>query len=503
MKLFPFRFLLAAALVLGCFRAVALDITGIEVRNLSPGHTGTASAVRAFIQPEVGEAYNPRRVNEDIRALQETGRYAYVGVELRPDGDNRVVLIYVVEERARLRTIRVTGGDRLSNKRIRNLMELELGDRVDMPLVERKLGEVREKYRKKFHTEAEITPRLSPMDERGFTNLEIEVDEGPYNKVRDIEFTGNVEFTDRELRKAMRQKDAWLLSIFTGRGGLDEEALRQDRLIIQEMYRSKGYLDAEVGEPILDRSDKGVVVTLPITANEQYRVGSIRMEGNSLYPSSILGAQIPLDVGGIAGSTNIERGRRGIRDFYNNRGYSRTFVRERVLLTDEPGRVDLVYTVREGQIASVRNVMIRGNTRTKDYVIRREIDILPGETLNEVKVRRSAARIRNLGFFDMANHTILPTRDPGVYDVEFEVREASSGQFLAGVGFSSEDRLVGFVELSQGNFDLTDPPFFTGGGEKTANPGATGNRKTRSGGQLFPPLVSEPTHDPDRVGLSK
>jgi len=446
--------------------AQEVQIQEIQVRNLTREGQDGISSVRAFIQPRVGDAYDRRLVNEDIRSLQETGRYAYVGVELLPLENNRVILIYVVEERARLRNIRITGGDAISNAAIRKELELELGDRVDIALVEQKLLPIRDKYRKKFYTEVQFDTTLSPADEDGFTDLALTVNEGPKQKVKDIEFTGNIAYTDREVRAVMMQKQVWLLSVFSGRGGLNEEALRLDRYRIQELYRKLGYLDASVGEPQLKRTPKGLVVVLPIEANQQYRVRSIRIEGNTLYPSSLLGARVPLQVGGIAGSDDIERGRRAIRDFYNVRGYSKTLVRQRILLTNQPDQVDIVYTIREGEVATVRNVLIRGNTRTKDYVIRREVNVVPGETLNEVSVRNSAARIRNLGFMEMANHAVLPTRDPTVYDVEFEVREARSGNFLAGVGFSSEDSLVGFVELSQGNFDLTDPPGFIGGGEK-------------------------------------
>lgn len=459
-------FFLALTLLGAGLSLSAVEIQEIQIRNLTREGEESISSVRAFIQPRVGDAYDRRLVNEDIRSLQETGRYAYVGVEILPLENERIILIYVVEERARLRNFRIEGGDAVSNNAIRKLIELELGDRVDIALVEQKLLPVREKYRKKFYTDVDLKVTLSPTDEDGFTDLLIEVEEGLQQKVKDIEFTGNIAYTDREVRAVMQQKQTWLLSVFSGRGGLSEEALRLDRYRIQELYRQKGYLDVSVGEPELKRTPKGLTVVLPIEAGQQFIVRSIAIEGNTLYPSTLLGARVPLQVGGLAGSLDIDGGRRAIRDFYNVRGYSKTLVRQKVLLTDQPDQVDILYTIREGEIATVRNVLIRGNTRTKDYVIRREINVVPGETLNEVSVRNSASRIRNLGFMETANHTVLPTRDPSVYDVEFEVTEARSGNFLAGVGFSSEDRLVGFIELSQGNFDITDPPGFIGGGEK-------------------------------------
>lgn len=443
----------------------ALEITEIQVRSQIPGRGVELSAVKAFVQPRVGDTYNPIQVNQDIRRLQETGRYAYVGAELEsvPGG---VILVYVVEERPRLRSITVEGAQHFSNEKVRGLMELNLSDRVDIPLVMSKLEAVREKYQKDFYTKVTFDVNLSPPDKEGFTQLSIQVDEGEQRKVKDIRFPGRIYYTRTQLKKAMGQKETWILSGITGRGKLDESLLRQDLSTLEEMYRRQGYLDAKAGPTTIEEVGGGLKINVPITPYDQYIVNSIQIEGNTLYPSSLLGAQVPLQVGGIAASDKIQDGRNNIRDYYNNRGFSQTRVSERILLTAKQSRVDIIYTVNEGRVARVRDVLIRGNTRTKDKVIRRELLIYPGDVLNEVLARKSSERLRNLGYFDSANYTLLPTDDPGVYDVEYELQEGRSGQFLAGVGFSSEDKLVGFIELSQGNFDLSDPPGFTGGGEK-------------------------------------
>jgi outer membrane protein insertion porin family len=461
-----FRVFFALLFCLISSRLPALTVSRVDVRARVPERPIQAAPVLAFIQPKVGDAYDPEVVNLDIRRLQETGRYAYVGVEVIPQGQE-LVLVYVIEERVRVRRMIVDGASHFSNSRVRDWLEINLSDRVDEALVRQKLETVREKYLKAFFPDVSFDINLTAPDAEGFSDLSIQVVEGNRQSVSRIDFEGNTEFSRTQLLRVMSQKETWIFSFLTGRGKLDDELLRQDMSAIEEEYRKLGYLDAKAGPPqITVRSGKRLHVLIPIEKNKLYRVNSIRIEGNRLFPSSLLGAEIPLSVGAPAGSQLVEKGRLAIRDFYNNRGYSQTGVRERVLVTAEGNKVDIVYQVQEGRVVKVRNVLIRGNTRTKDHVIRRELLVAPGDTLNEVNVRNSASRLRNLGFFDAATHTILPTEDPNVYDVEFEVKEGRSGQFLAGVGFSSEDSIVGFVELSQGNFDLMDPWAFTGGGEK-------------------------------------
>jgi outer membrane protein insertion porin family len=137
---------------------------------------------------------------------------------------------------------------------------------------------------------------------------------------------------------------------------------------------------------------------------------------------------------------------------------------------------DLVYRVREGELSYIRDIHIRGNTRTKDKVIRRELTVYPGELYNTVKVRNSERRLRNLQFFDFANATPEETDSPSLYDLAFDVEEGRTGNLLFGVGYSSVDDLIGFMELSQGNFDLFNwPP--TGGGQKLKLRGTVGTQR--------------------------
>ncbi len=441
-------------------------ITRVEVRSRVPGREVRKEPVLAFVQPVAGDIYDPKVVNLDVRRLQETGRYAYVGAEALPER-NGLALIFVVEERPRLRSFTVTGAEHFSNTRVRNWIEIQLGDRVDIGKVEGELEKVREKYRKAFYPEVGLDVQLGETDEDGFADLTLVVEEGPRLRVKQIEFEGNTEFTRAQLLKAMQQKKTGLLSFITKRGRLLEDQLRQDMLTIEDLYRRKGYLDAKVGPPSIEENDRGgLTVTIPIEPYTPYRIRSFRIEGNTLYPVSLLGAQVPLQVSGPAASDKMEAGRRGIRDFYNSRGYSDTRVNQQVLLVPGTQELDVIYQVKEGRIEKIRSVLIRGNTRTKDHVLRRELLVEPGQILNEVQLRTSTRRLQNLSFVELANHALLPTEDPDQVDVEFDITEGRSGTFLAGIGFSSVDSLVGFVEVSQTNFDLFGPPSFTGAGDK-------------------------------------
>jgi outer membrane protein insertion porin family len=157
---------------------------------------------------------------------------------------------------------------------------------------------------------------------------------------------------------------------------------------------------------------------------------------------------------------------KAIEDFYGTRGYLDTTARPNRVPNVETGRIDLTYTIHEGELTYIEKIDIRGNTKTKDKVIRRELAVHPGEIYDTVRVDRSVERIKNLGYFSKVDATPEPTDVPNRKDLVLGVEEQRTGSVTFGAGFSSIDSLIGFVEVTQGNFDLFNWPSFTGGGQK-------------------------------------
>jgi outer membrane protein insertion porin family len=172
-----------------------------------------------------------------------------------------------------------------------------------------------------------------------------------------------------------------------------------------------------------------------------------------------------LKIGDVASDSQIAKAANNIRDYYESRGYMGAMVIYRLDLREREGDVDVRFVVTEGELTYIRNVLIQGNSITKDKVIRRELQVYPGQKYDGVRVRQSESKLRNLNFFETVSATAEPTSTSNKSDLVFLVEEKPTGQFMAGAGFSSIDKLVGFVEISQGNFDLGGwPP--VGNGQK-------------------------------------
>jgi len=453
----------------------AATVSEIKVRREGGGLV-EESAVRGFISVKKGDELSRSALSRDVRALEESGRFSYVATELDEVGDG-LVLTYVVKGKPRVRTLRIEGADDIGNRKVRDLLELGAGDPVDDAVLAFKSLKVREHYQKELYPYTELEWVIDEDTANGTADVSITVKEGRRASVRAIEFEGGEALSAKSLRKAMKQKRWNIFSWITSHGTYKPDELDADRETIRRRYQDAGYLDAGVGEPRIESLDaKRVKVVIPVEQGVQYRLGRVTVAGPQVFPVQEVSGVItsrPQDVASLAA---VEQARQSVRDFYGSRGYIGNEVQYKLNPQGGEPVVNLDVAVKEGEKAYIRDIRIRGNTRTKDEVIRRELTVYPGEIYNQVKVRNSERRLRNLGFFDFVNAVPEATLDADKYDVAFEVNEQRVGQFMVGAGFSSVDDLIGFAELSHGNFDLLGwPP--VGDGQKLKLRGTVGTKR--------------------------
>lgn len=445
--------------------AWAARIVGIRVENRGPGPLDEG-AVLAHVSQRVGEEFNANAASRDVRMLKDTGRYSFVSVDIEPEGSD-VWVIYSVTSRPRLRRLSIDGADGFTNRRVKSLMEVEIGDRVDDAALALMARKVEEEYRKKYYPEARVSWRLEEDATLGVADVWVNIDEGVRAKVKSILFPGLRHVPARTVRRSLNQRTLNLFSFITGRGVFSPADLTSDQLLIRNVLMDHGYLDAEVEEPrIMELSRSRLEIRYSVREGDLFRIGTISAEGIALAPTEEVLSTVTLVTGDIASLSAIDNAEQAVRDFFGSRGYRNTRVQTRKDLRAERPVVDLHFIVQEGQLATIRNISIEGNTRSKDKVIRRELAVYPGDVFNEPRIRLSEQRLRNLGYFDYVASAARPTPTPDEFDVAFEVQEQRTGQFMVGAGFSSIDNVIGFVELQQGNFDLFGWPFLTGAGQK-------------------------------------
>ncbi len=446
----------------------AYPVLGITITNVGPQNASDA-LVRAHMRVHEGDNYNIRMVDDDVQNLLKTGYFLNVQVtEARqPEG---VRLTYMLQAKPKLTDIVFKGNKKYTEKRLLKTVTSKIGD----PLDERKLFSdaqaIKSKYQKAGYpkTEVKYTTKIEELSGRG--SVTFEVVESPKVIITQVTFDGASKFTQRKLRKQIKTRRHWMFSFITGSGVLKDDQLDEDREKLADFYRNEGYIDFELKDIKYDYTNpKHVKLHLEINEGQQYKVGAVAFEGTKLYTTNAIAKDLKMDVGKTFTPKGLNRDIEIVQDKYGKQGYIDTRIAAHKSPNIETGTMDLKYHVEEGDQSFIEKIEIKGNAKTKDKVIRRELSVTPGEVFDMTEVKRSKRRLEGLNYFTEqggVDMTPEPTDIPNRKNLLVTVEERNTGNFSIGAGFSSIDSVLGFVELSQGNFDIAKPPFFMGAGQK-------------------------------------
>src|SRR6266700_3682758 len=440
-------------------------IRSIEVEYTGP-ETVSKERILAQMRMKVGQPFSSAMVEQDVEALYKSGAVLNVRIFAETEGDG-VKVIVRVQTRSIVREIVIDGAERIKAKRLRKEIKL----RLNQPIKEEQLEEARQKiievYQAHGFTDVNVQFRVDPIDERrGTARVVFTVNEGAKGAVSQIRFEGNLHFSDWRLRKEMKTKRKTIVSFIDKSGRLDEAQLQQDLDSIREWYQNHGFIDVEIKDVRRERNTKGTLtITIVIAEGPQYHVGKVTVSGEKVAKEESIRALLKMKEGSVYSPKQLHDDAKAVADAYGSGGYVD------LVITPEstpagPALVDVHYKIEEGERSFVNRVTIAGNTRTKDKVIRREVLVAPGDVFNTVRADLTKKRLENLGYFSKVETYPEETDVPGRKDLTILVQEKRTGSFSFGAGFSTIDQLVGFAELTQGNFDLFNWPTFTGGGQK-------------------------------------
>ena len=440
------------------------------IHSIDVEYTGPASIskerILAQMRTKVGQIYSNEIVQEDIKALYGTGYIRNVRIFAQPQGDG-VKVIVAVQTQAVLREIEINGAERVKPKRLRKEMKVRLNQAVNEQALEEARQKIIEIYQGKGYNDVSVEYRVEPIDEkRGTARVIFTVTEGVKGAISQVRFEGNEHISQKVLRKQMKTRGRTLIYFVDKTGRLDEVQLEQDLDKIREYYQNHGFIDVQIREVRKDRTPKGpMIITIVVAEGPQYHVRKLSITGYEHTTDARVRAFLKMKEGSVYSPKQLHDDAKAVADAYGSGGYVD------LVITPEgtpagPALIDVHYTIEEGSRSFANRVNIEGNTRTKDKVIRREVLVAPGDVFNTVRVDTTKKRLENLGYFAKVETYPEDTDIPGRKDLTILVQEKRTGSLSFGGGFSTVDKLVGFAELTQGNFDIFNWPSFTGGGQK-------------------------------------
>ena len=280
------------------------------------------------------------------------------------------------------------------------------------------------------------------------------IKEGQIVRVKDIRFEGNTVFDNGDLQDAMATKEKWFLSWMTGRGNYNEMLLQQDLARIADLYFNEGYVKVKVRDPVISLvdNDKHMLLLIHIDEGDQYRLSNVDVQGDLMLEKDDLLELLDLQPGDVFSREKLRAGVGAVTDLYADQGYAYTNVAPLTRTDDEAKQIDVMFDIEQGPQVYVDRIEISGNTKTRDKVIRREMKLVEGELFSATDLKRSKARINNLGFFEAVDVSTSPGSAEDKMNVNVNVAERATGTFSVGAGYSSVDGLVGQGSITQENF---------------------------------------------------
>jgi len=443
------------ALLLGPFSALAQAPTPTDrqilVKEIAvQGNRRVQEAViLGRVGAKIGSPFVANRTAEDIRAIFSLGFFDDVQVKVE-DFEGGVKLTYMVVERPFVRDIVFAGNKKEDSATLQEKIELKLGSVYNPVEVNKGADKLKEYYEQEGYFEVGITPEIEKLPD-GDVTVTYRIAEGRRISIDQIVIEGAQGLTPKQVKGAMDTQEREYIVL---RGTVQRQRLDEDVDRIIQLYNDHGYVQARVesSQIQVDREKARATIRIVVVEGPQFKVGGVDVMGNAVLPVEEIRKRIELKTGDVFSRSKLRDSVKGITDLYSAVGRASADVSPNTL-QDTPGRlVNIVFEINEGPETYVERINISGNTRSEEKILRREIPMAEGDLFTSQKLARAKQKLTNLNYFDKVEAKTAPGSAKDKVIVNIEVTEKPTGLFSIGGGYSSQDGVLGTLDLSQRNF---------------------------------------------------
>ncbi len=430
----------AAGVILGGVAAQAQQIVvegnrRVDSDTIRSYVTGTASG-----SPE-----------EARRNLLSTGLFSDVQVSAR--GGATVVR---VRENSVIGRVVFEGNKKIEKATLEGVVEAKDRGPLSQAVISADVERIRDVYKRSGRGTARVSYRLVDLP-NGRTDVVYQIEEGDKTGIREIHFVGNNAYSESTLRGMMTSSEMNFLSFIKTSDVYDPDRIANDLDIIRRYYLKNGYADFRIvnadARYVETPEDAGWVITVTVDEGEQYTVGAVAVDARVPgVDTGALDGEVRAQVGDVYNAEDVEKTLVGVTNEVNRQGYPFAQVRPTGQRDRATHKVSLGFVVEDGPRVYIERINIRGNTRTRDYVIRRELDLGEGDAYNRVLVDRAERRLNGLGFFKKVRFSNEPGSAPDRVVVNIDVEDQPTGSFSVAGGYSTQDGIIGEVSVSESNF---------------------------------------------------
>jgi outer membrane protein insertion porin family len=408
-----------------------------------------AETIRTYITIKPGKSYGPADVDASIKVLYNTGLFSDVSIAQRGS-----TLVITVAENPVVNSVTFEGNKKIKENILSQIIDIKARGVLTDARLQSDVDRIKEYYSRSGRSGASVEPRVTPLGDNR-VDVAFVIAEGGRTGVGSIQFVGNKAFTAQRLTGIIQTRKTNWLSWLSKKDVYSEEKLQADQELLRRFYLSHGYADIQVlgADAQFDQAKGKYFVTYTLDEGPKYKFGDVSIDSSiqGVDPKSLMSV-VKTRQGKVFNSSDVEKSVENITIELSRLGYVFAQVRPRGDRDYTNHTITLTYVIDEGPRAYVERIDIRGNTKTRDYVIRREFDISEGDAYNRVLVDKAERRLRDLGYFKTVNITTEAGSAPDKVVVVVQVEDQSTGSFSVAAGVSTSDGIIGEIALEETNF---------------------------------------------------
>jgi outer membrane protein insertion porin family len=402
--------------------------------------------IRLHLKSRLGEIFDPAVVDQDVKAIFRMGFFDDVQAELSPDG----ILTYAVKEKPYIREVKIQGASQVSKEKVETALGVSARTILDRSKVAEGVDKVRKLYNEQGYVNAAVDYSVS-VEASNQAVVTLDITEGSRLLIKRVSFEGNKAFSESDLKGLIATKEEWIFSFITNRGVLDRDMLTNDVAILSNYYNDNGYVEHKIDEPVILRARDGLEVVFRISEGPQYRVGKVEIGGELIEDGKQMLKSVKLTTGQIFRGSRLREDVTTLTDMYSNKGFAFAQVDPITKVDANAKNVDVALVISKGPPVYFNRVLVAGNTKTRDKVVRRELLASEQELFSGNKITQSRNALQRTGYFEDVQITTKKTEQPDTVDLLVDVKEGPTGTFQVGGGYSSGDGFLFNANISEKN----------------------------------------------------
>ncbi len=436
---------LAQELILRIFKRkkiLAINIDGTQRIEVD--------AIKRVVKTQPGDIYNLNNLSEDLKAIYAMGYFDDIQIEAETQPEGTIVT-FMIKEKPTLNKVTFSGIRwAFDDEEVEEVITAKRGSILNINVIQNDIDRITELYKEENYHNVSVDYKIYERKDNQ-ADLEYIIEEGEKFQIERILFEGNTAFSDKDLKRQMTTSETNFLSWFTTAGDLNENNLEQDVARLTAFYKNNGYMQARVGEPVVKFEGNEIEITIKIDEGPRFKVGTVSLTGDLILTREELSQSLKISQEEFYNRETLRNDVLNLTDLYANQGFAYVDVAPKVKQDPEKLVVDITFDIKKGQEVYFEEIIISGNTKTRDKVIRRRLRVYEQERFSSQQLKRSVRNLYRLDYFEDVKVDTAKGSAEDKMVVKIDVTEKSTGAFSFGAGYGNEEKFFGTISIAERN----------------------------------------------------